>query len=175
MATDNPSDAQATMTQLRIDSLDNRDAELAAAINRLQLAAYRQEGDLLGIRDFPPLRENIRDVQLSSAAFFGAFMDEQLAGILCTEPRDGDIRITSLTVAPEHQRQGIARALVCHVARTFSCQRLYVSTSSRNVPGIALYRVLGFVAYQQRHAGPERVEITDFSIDRSQLLQPQTA
>lgn len=174
MATDHPSDSQATMTPLRIDGLDNSDPDLAAEINRIQLAAYRQEGDLLGIRDFPPLRQGPRDVRLSLASFFGAFMNEQLVGIICTEPRDGDVRITSLTVAPQSQRQGIARALIRHVARASSGQRLYVSTSSRNIPGIELYRALGFVAYQQRHAGPERVEITDFSTDRVRLLQPHT-
>lgn len=174
MATDKQIDAQATMTQLHIDRLDNRTAELAAAINRIQLAAYRQEGDLLGIRDFPPLRQTPQDVRLSPATFYGAFVNERLAGILCTEPRDGDVRITSLTVAPQSQRQGIAQALVRHVARASSCQRLYVSTSSKNLPGIELYRALGFAAYQQRHAGPEHVEISDFAIDRVRLLSLQT-
>lgn len=166
----NPLDRQITAARLRIGSIDNRDSATATAINCIQLAAYQQEGDLLDIHDFPPLRQTARDVQQSQASFIGAFWDAQLAGIICTEAQAAETRITSLTIAPAYQRLGIARALVGHAARLSRSQHLHVSTSSRNAPGIALYRALGFEVYQLRHVSPERVEITDLVIKRERLL-----
>lgn len=55
--------------------------------------------------------------------------------------------IWHLYVAPTARRQGVARALLGAIqayAETLGARRLWLETSSLNVPGVAAYRSLGF-------------------------------
>ncbi|WP_158266257.1 GNAT family N-acetyltransferase [Allosphingosinicella deserti] len=70
-------------------------------------------------------------------------------GFVATQFKAWNARLAvwHLYVAPDARRTGIGRALITSVstyARAVGARRLWVETTSVNVPGIAAYRALGF-------------------------------
>jgi ribosomal protein S18 acetylase RimI-like enzyme len=138
-----------------IETLDHRDRAVAERVHAIQLAAYTQEARLLGVTDFPPLRQNIESIQRSEEQFLGAFVQGTLAGIAAIEqtPDAATICISSLVVMPAMQRRGVASALLREVLRRFGSHALVVSTAVGNGPALALYGSFGFAELDRRFAG----------------------
>jgi len=139
-----------------IAPLDHRDPSVARQIHAVQRLAYAQEAALLRVKHFPPLDRTPEQIRLSEEFHLGALRDEAVVGALSFEQDEnpGQILISSLVVHPEHQRQGIARALVSELLRMRERATIVVSTGANNGPAIALYRSLGFTEYWFGSIGP---------------------
>jgi GNAT superfamily N-acetyltransferase len=150
--------------------------KMASRIHAVQTAAYRQEAALLGIREFPPLNRTVRDVMASSDSFFGAFDGEVLVGVMSLEQRnENEVSISSLTVTPQFQRLGVARALVASIATWTRSQKFSVFTATKNAPALALYKQLGFVECSRRLVGVEQIEVVELEAERSNSFFSQCA
>ena len=130
---------------LKISLMDHADPAVASAIHRVLIEAYRVEGDLLGVADFPPLRRTEDHVQAASSRFFGLVEEGTLAAVAEVAPEDGGFNIDSLVVAPAFFRRGLASRLLRHLLEeVFPDRVLSVSTAAANDPAILLYEKLGF-------------------------------
>jgi ribosomal protein S18 acetylase RimI-like enzyme len=138
-----------------IETLDHRDRAVAERIHAIQLAAYAQEAQLLGVTDFPPLRQTALRIQDAEEQFLGAFVEDTLAGVTAIGQAHGaaTLCISSLVVVPAMQRRGVASALLREVLRRFGSQVVVVSTATGNLPALALYERFGFAELGRRFAG----------------------
>jgi ribosomal protein S18 acetylase RimI-like enzyme len=153
------------VTAFTIALLDHRSRELAQRIHAIQIAAYRLEADLLGVKHFPPLERSIEDVQGSPDEFWGAREGEELLGVIGLEKVNAaEILISSLTVAPTHHRRGVGRVLVQAALGARSSCALVVSTGAKNEPALHLYKQLGFVEHRRRFVGLEPVEVVELRV-----------
>ena len=157
------------MTSVRIESLAHRDARVAAHIHAVQIAAYAQEAELLGVIDFPPLKRMPADIQIAEERFIGAFIEETLVGSLSTQRAEQpeELNIASLVVAPEHQRKGIGRLLLSSALHECGEHVVTVSTGARNTPALALYAEFGFAECRRCKVGPEGLELVKLRRTRS--------
>ena len=114
---------------MHIALLDHHTRAIAAAIHRMQMRAYRQEAKLIGAADFPPLRVTVDDLMASNEAFYGALLDGQLRGVISSEEEGGRVRISSLVIAPDMQRQGIGIVLVRYVLGRCKGKDIWVTTA----------------------------------------------
>lgn len=74
-------------------------------------------------------------------------------GFLAFYRLDGEAELWTLGVAPEHRRQGIARALLQETCRRLSgagIYRLFLEVRESNLPAVELYRSFGFVSQARR-------------------------
>ena len=96
------------------------------------------------------------DVQASAAYFLGAWRQDELSGLLSVGPDDepGQLSIATLAVHPDHQRQGVGQSLLQEVLRRGNGAAFSVVSAADNLPALALYRRLGFVAYRSGSLGP---------------------
>ncbi len=134
------------MTVQTIVLLDHGDPAMAESIRRTLHAAYRVEASIMGVTDFPPLARSAGDVATAPSAFYGCWLDGELAGVVEVEPGPGDATtIASLAVTPERFGLGIGTRLVRH-ALGLGARRVRASTGRDNAPALALYRKVGFVA-----------------------------
>ena len=141
--------------------LDHRDIAVARQIHAVLMLAYAQEARLLRAEHFAPLDQTPEDVQASNAYFLGAVLDRVVVGALSFEPDEepGQVLIASLVVHPEHQRRGIARALMVALLRMGEPEVFAVATGANNAPALALYRSLGFEQYRLGTVGPEALPL----------------
>lgn len=75
--------------------------------------------------------------------------DQQIVGELCLTPVKPDAwEITNLAVAPGHQHQGVARALLDFAIRTCqrnpACATLWIGTGNSSLRQLAIYQRAGF-------------------------------
>ncbi len=123
----------------------------AAALHQLWQHAYRQEADLLGVPDLPPLAVSREELQTSNARWFGVWQGgAQLLAACAVETHQDHHLISALLVAPQAQRQGHGRRLLTHVCESHPSRRLRVGTASANRPALSLYQKAGFVAVKQQ-------------------------
>jgi ribosomal protein S18 acetylase RimI-like enzyme len=150
---------------LTIALLDHRSREVAQRIHAIQIAAYRLEADLMGVKRFPPLERSVEDVQGSPEQFWGAQEGEALLGVIGLERLGAaEILISSLAVAPAHHRRGVGRALVQNALDSRGSCALVVSTGVKNGPALYLYRQLGFIEHRRRFVGLEPVEVLELRV-----------
>ncbi|MDK2123885.1 GNAT family N-acetyltransferase [Parachitinimonas caeni] len=143
-------------------------ADYAAAALPVQLAAYRQEAELINYPALPPLAETQADLATCREVWFGWFEGAQLAGLLGMEAVDQGWLIARLVVSPAFQRRGIGQTLVNAAIDHAGDNLLTVGTALANLPALQLYRRLGFrdaslhtlpdglqlIELQRRPAGP---------------------
>lgn len=128
-----------------IKEIEIRDRENAAAVLKVQLAAYQVEAELIGFYDLPPLKDTIQILQDSEERFFGYYEAKQLSGVIAVEVVENVLHINRLTVAPNHFRKGIGQALLDHIERQFdTIEILKVSTGTKNEPAVQFYQKNGF-------------------------------
>lgn len=106
-----------------------------------------------------PLDATLRTApQMPSSAdcCLGAFTGGRLAGVLAFAPDDepGQFIVRVLAVHPEHQRRGLARALMLEALRLGGGRAFAVATGAHNAPALALYHGLGFEPYRWGSLGP---------------------
>jgi len=153
------------MSNFSIVLLDHCSQEMAQRIHAIQIAAYRLEADLLGVKHFPPLERSVEDVQGSAEEFWGAQEGEELLGVIGLERFNAaEILISSLTVAPAHHRRGVGRALVLSALGARGSCAVAVSTGAKNEPALHLYKQLGFIVQRRRLVGVEPVEIVELRV-----------
>lgn len=147
--------------------LNHRDPAVAQQIHAIRQLAYAQEALLLQVEHFPPLDVTAEEIRQSQDSYLGAISDGILVGVVSTEtPEPGHRLISSLIVHPDHQRKGIARALLIEVLRDESPRVFTVSTGARNQPALALYRSLGFEEHRFSTVGPEKLQIVTLRLAR---------
>jgi len=109
------------------------------------MAAYRVEGDLLGVADFAPLRRTVAHIAASESVFLGSLAGGALIGAAEMEVAEAEpANIAALVVMPSHFRKGVGRALVRRVLEWCDGRDVTVSTGIRNAPALELYAGLGF-------------------------------
>ena len=142
---------------LRSTVLDHRASDVAVAIHKVLQRAYRVEGNLLGLDDFPPLRRTSEQITASAGVFWGGFVDAALVAV--AEVRldtHATLHIDSLCVDPASARRGYGRQLMHHVLAAYTYAEAWVDTAEANVPAIRLYQQLGFMI-ARRWATPEGI------------------
>jgi ribosomal protein S18 acetylase RimI-like enzyme len=146
---------------LRIEPLDQRDPKVARTIHVVLTLAHAQESALMQSSQFTPLGKTIADIQTSDEFILGALRGAELVGALSLGPDEepGQIKVASLVVRPEYQRQGIGTSLMREALRRGEGMAFCVVTGASNAPALALYRTLGFVAYRHGAMGPEALPL----------------
>jgi ribosomal protein S18 acetylase RimI-like enzyme len=146
---------------VRVRRVDHTTPSVAREIHSVQKDAYTQEAELLGTANFPPLRCTVDDIRNSAEEFFVAYDGENLVGSISVQPEQEypGRNISSLVVAPQYQRRGIARQLMAEVLRLCAADVLTVQTAARNEPALTLYARLGFVECRRWRVGPESLEL----------------
>jgi ribosomal protein S18 acetylase RimI-like enzyme len=142
---------------LRIEAVDHAALPTARQLHAVQMRAYAQEAVLLGATFFPPLERTVEDVMTCTEAFVAAFAGDAIVGAISMEP-DGEglgMNIASLVVEPRFQRQGIGRRLLDAALATHGMGEMTVQTGARNLPALALYEQVGFVAFRHWLVGSE--------------------
>jgi ribosomal protein S18 acetylase RimI-like enzyme len=166
--------------------LEHRHARVAAGIVAVMQAAHEQEAQWLRRPSKPQHLPRVADIQASPCFHWGALaktgqrlggmehtraadaVAERAAleeasplGVLVVGPDDepGPLAIHTLVVHPAAQRQGIARALVQAALLQAPGAVFTVVAATGNTAALALYRSLGFVAYQQGVLGSAQVPI----------------
>ncbi len=146
---------------MHIEPLAHHELPVAQKIHAVLLLAHAQEARLLQVNDVVPMARTPEDLQSSGDYFLGALLGDSLLGCIGLGPDDepGQISIAALVVHPDHQRQGVARALMAEALRRGAGLVLSVATGAKNAPALALYRGLGFVEYRRGTLGPQALEI----------------
>ena len=162
---------KAAAARVAIQPLDPRNPAVAQKIHHVMKLAYAQEARLLGVKDLPPLRRTVQDIQAGDEFYLGAMAVQdavedavesgQLLGALSIGADDetDQLLISALVVHPAAQRRGIGRALVLEALRRSPGMTMAVSTGAQNAPALALYRAMGFVAYRRGVMGPQALAV----------------
>ncbi len=127
--------------------VDHSTESVARAIHAVQMSAYEQEAQLLGVADLPPLTRTVDDIRTCAESFLVVLAGSEVAGSISVEPdaERAAVRIVSLTVAPAFQRRGIGTALLAEVLRRHGAGVVTVQAAAANLPVLRLYKRLGFV------------------------------
>ena len=124
---------------------DIREGSVAAQIHPLQRAAYAVEARRIGSGDFPPLRETLEALWLSTDFFLVFAGEGKILGCLSYEPAANCATITRLVVSPAHFRQGIATALLRVLeTRLPAGSEVFATTAELNEPAIRAYEKQGY-------------------------------
>ncbi len=125
-------------------TIPHTDKVFAQAIHTLFQRAYKLEADLLGARDFPPLRRTLEDIMESSCSFHGFINDNRLSALIEIEEQHSQLCIHSLVVDPDFFRTGFASRLLRLIIISSPCKPIQVSTAQANLPAMTLYKKMGF-------------------------------
>ncbi len=137
-----------------IDTLDITDPAVASTVLEIQRRSYRVEAELIGSDTIPPLTGTVEELRACGENFFGAFVDDRLAGIVSSKFDGETLDIHRLAVNPSFFRRGIGVALVREVlAAEPEARRAIVQTGAANEPAKALYRGEGFTEIDEREVG----------------------
>ena len=126
-----------------IRELHLSDETTLRAVLEISLSAYRVEGELIGVSDFPPLRETLEALAESPNVFWGEVKERELVGVIELNIREVDVEICRLVVSPDAFRTGVGSRLLSQVIALK--KPLTVRTAEKNLPAIALYKRFGFV------------------------------
>jgi len=81
--------------KFKIINVDHRDARVAAKLHAVQILAYRQEAELLGVKDFPPLTVSVSDIQELPENFWRFLLAMRLSAPSVLAPMKKPERIPS--------------------------------------------------------------------------------
>ncbi|WP_293935529.1 GNAT family N-acetyltransferase [Iodobacter sp.] len=157
-------------------ALLNKNHAVAAQIHAVQMAAYSQEAELLGVKDFPPLQVTVVDIQESCENFYGAYQLNELVGVvsICKKPCPDSLCISSLVVKPSAQRRQVGSGLLARALSLFDQCNFTVSTAAKNVPAVSLYSFFGFIETRRWLASPDNIELIELSKIRFKPLPKLT-
>jgi len=152
------------------ERIQHQQPAMAIAIHAILVLAYAQEAALLQIEDGGAFGQTPDEIEHSNHVFIGASRDGVLFGLLSLTEDDetAQTRIALLVVHPEHQRQGIARALLMHTLGESPGGVFSVVAAASNAPALALYQGLGFVAYRRGSMGSGALEVFKLRVRASQ-------
>lgn len=132
-----------------VTPLEHRNPETAREIVDLQNVAYVIEARMIGFADLPPLADEPMDIMASDERFFGVSQSGGLAGLIALEDGPERTMVSRLCVTPDLVRRGIASRLLRYVLAHTETD-LIVTTAQANLPAIALYERMGFIATETR-------------------------
>ncbi|MFT4848600.1 MAG: GNAT superfamily N-acetyltransferase [Sediminicola sp.] len=132
-----------------ITILDQEEDTVPEKIHCIFQASYAVEAELLGAKDFPPLKRTIIDFKNSDTSFFGHWIGKELTAVIEIEPSPSAFHISSLVVHPKYFRRGIASELIAFIFRLFIGNKITVETGLANIPAIALYKSFDFKEIDQ--------------------------
>ena len=132
-----------------IKKLQHNDIETSRQIYSVFQLSYAVEAELLGVKEFPPLKRPLESYLNSCNDFYGYLENNLLAGVIEVERTDTYIDINSLVVKPKFFRQGIGRKLIEFTFNSFDSKLFIVETGVKNKPAIELYKKLGFKEKKQ--------------------------
>jgi ribosomal protein S18 acetylase RimI-like enzyme len=121
-----------------------------AAITTLTRSAYAKWVPLTG-REPLPMRADY-SAAIEDHRFDLLFIDADLAALVETVLRDGDLLIENVAVAPAFQKRGLGRLLIAHAERIAAqAGRAYVRlyTNSRFEENLRLYASLGYAVERE--------------------------
>ncbi|MCM2678000.1 GNAT family N-acetyltransferase [Alkalicoccobacillus plakortidis] len=137
-------------------------AEMATKVWELQMLSYQVEADIIGVQDFPPLRERAQDIQQSEEIFYGYYQNKDLAGVISIDWNERIIHITRLMIHPDYFRKGIATQLLTFVSSLNQQTRMIkVSTALNNEQAVRAYLKQGFKQKTKTYM-PEGLWIVSF-------------
>lgn len=131
-------------------------------IDHVFKSAYAIEAELLGVRSFPPLDREKKDILSCGNSFFGFISGSDLCGVVELETHQcasTETTIASLAVTPSHFRRGIGGALVRSVLEG-EVKIFRVTTGKLNQPAIELYIAQGFELIGN-FATPDGIEMVE--------------
>lgn len=146
---------------VHVEAIDHRGADFAQRIRALTVLAFAQEAQLIGVGSTPAQLPHADGAASVPAYCLGAFRGIDLVGaiVLTADDEPGQISIASLVVHPDHQRVGIATALLAQAFERGKGTAFSVCATAKNAPALALYRGLGFVEYRRGHIGPDALPL----------------
>lgn len=127
-----------------ITTLNHSNSSVSRQIRDVFQASYAIEAELLGAKEFPPLKRPLEKFINSETQFLGYMENHELAAVIEIEHDLSGTHINSLVVHPDHFRKGIGRKLVQHVFDTFKSSLYTVETGVDNGPATTLYLKMGF-------------------------------
>ena len=130
------------------------DRAFAATLLQLQHEAYRSQAELIGDDRLNALAADEDSLPVWRGRYLVAWEGTQLLGAIAWRP-GGVVDIDRVMVTPSARRRGVAAALVRTVLDEAGDAPVETVTGRDNVPGITLYRALGFepVADEQAATG----------------------
>ncbi len=129
---------------MKIEPLSQYKAEQAQEIYRLRQRSYQVEADLIGLKDFPPLRRSVEEIAASPRLFVGCRCAERLVALAEYSIDQTVLELSSLIVDPDFFRQGYAGKLMQYLLDLDTWQEAFVDTAQANAPAIRLYQKYGF-------------------------------
>jgi ribosomal protein S18 acetylase RimI-like enzyme len=148
-----------------IKRLSHTDPSMAGLIYQVFQVSYAIEAGLLRSDDFPPLKRTVNDIQQSKTAFYGYWKREKLTGVIEIRSNQIKTHICSLTVDPDHFRQGIALELLEFAIKSYPSARYTVETGLKNAPAVSLYENFGFIR-QKTYIADAGIEKVAFSLEK---------
>jgi ribosomal protein S18 acetylase RimI-like enzyme len=118
-------------------------AEVAAHLLRVNTTFEPVLSSRVDIRAYA---QKLRD----QAVRFEAWLDDDLVGLVasyCNQPDGGKAFVTSVSIWPEYQGQGLAGRLMWQCiqhARGLGFAQMMLEVDQRSLPAVALYQRLGF-------------------------------
>ncbi|MFS0782689.1 GNAT family N-acetyltransferase [Bacillus sp. 1P06AnD] len=148
-----------------IKKVDHRQVHIAEELLSIQLPAYRVEAELIGCHDIPALKQTARTIQQSEDTYTAFFQEDKMAGFISYGQEDRKLRICSLVVHPDYFRKGIGQKILCFFLENLAGEQcIIVSTGSRNIPALALYKKHGFKEVNQHPIG-NGVYLTELELE----------
>ena len=156
----------------RVERQAHASPVVAEELRALMAAAYAVEAELLGVRDFAPLRRTAAHVAATDAEFLGVREDGVLVAAAELEtPGPAHTHLGALVVRPDRFRRGLASALLAAVAAARPTHLLTVSTGAANAPAVRLYERHGFVL-ERTWATPDGIPMVTLRRDPAPAASP---
>jgi ribosomal protein S18 acetylase RimI-like enzyme len=138
-----------------IRKIDLNDNLQVLELLMLQQLSYRIEAKLIGFAEIPPLWDSPKTLKDSGEEFFGYYEDNQLVGCVSVKQSPKEMTICRMMVHPSYFRRGIASRLLEYAEKLAVPGRLIkVSTGTKNVPAVLLYRKYGYQPNQKMEISP---------------------
>lgn len=145
-----------------IESLEHCSEEVATEIHAVFQLSYKEEAQLIGVADFPPLLRTVAHIQAATSQFLGLRIESELAAVVEYTHDATHLSIDSLVVHPSYFRRGLASQLVQSLLGRLAWNTADVETAVANIPAISLYQKFGFSESRrwQTAEGIDKIQLT---------------
>jgi len=142
----------------RVRAARRGDGPVLQEIERLAGARFREVGLATAADDDPFSLEELAEYADSGRSWVAVAGSDRPVGYVVVDNADGHAHVEQMSVAPEHQHQGVGRALLAqvHAWASGTGRRAITLTTYSDVPwNRALYEHLGFRVLNDSEIGPE--------------------